>query len=434
MALVRVAIVNQTTINSSGTSATTMMKTTTLQEKIVIETIHNVKGFQAVGVHSGLRRSQRPDFCLIYSQFPCAAAGVFTTNQVKAAPVLLNMQHLAENGGDMRAVVTNAANANACTGEQGMQNAQQTAEWVAEQLELSPQQVFVQSTGVIGVQLPMDKIANGINLSVRGLNENGWDTAMRGIMTTDTRPKAYSIQSPNGYTITAIAKGSGMIAPNMATMLAIITTDAAIEQPKLQEALWAANGVTFNRISVDGDTSTNDTVLALANGASGVTIDDENYATFVEELTELCTKLAHMIVLDGEGATKFITIDVVGAEDDEQAHRIANTIATSPLVKTAFYGADANWGRILAAAGRSGVVMDQHQLDLWFDTENMAIPKLQVVSNGTPTDYEEAEAAMIFQQDDIVVTLSVGSGGGKSMVWTCDLSHDYVSINADYRT
>lgn len=410
------------------------MKTTTLQDKIVIDSIHTVKGFQVAGVHAGLRRSQRPDFSLIYSEYPCTAAGVFTTNQVKAAPVLLNMRHLAENGSDMRAVVTNAANANACTGEQGMQNAQLTAKWVAEKLDLVPQQVFVQSTGVIGVQLPMDKIANGVHLSVAGLAEDGWDTAMRGIMTTDTRPKAYSLQSPNGYTITAIAKGSGMIAPNMATMLSIITTDAAVSQPRLQKALRQATGVSFNRISVDGDTSTNDTVLVLANGASGVQVDDENYASFMAALTEVCTKLAQMIVLDGEGATKFITIEVKGTADEASAHRIANTIATSPLVKTAFYGADANWGRILAAAGRAGITFDQHAVNLWFAAESAALPPLQVVANGTPTHYEEAEAALIFQQEEIVVSLEVGDGEGMSTVWTCDFSHEYVSINADYRT
>ncbi len=411
-----------------------MMKTTTLQDKIVIETIHPVKDFQVVGVHAGLRRSERPDFTLIYSERPCTAAGVFTTNYVKAAPLLLNMQHLAENGSNMRVIVTNAANANACTGEQGLQNAQLTAEWAADKLDLLPQQVFVQSTGVIGVQLPMDKIANGINLAVENLSEDGWDTAMRGIMTTDTRPKAYSLQSKHGYTITAIAKGSGMIAPNMATMLAMITTDAAVPQPLLQKALHAANGVSFNRISVDGDTSTNDTVLVLANGASGVVIGDDNYADFVAELTAVCTDLAHKIVLDGEGATKFITIKVKGAADNESAHRIANTIAISPLVKTAFYGADANWGRVLMAAGRAGVPFDQSQVNLWFASETASPSQLQVVANGTPTNYEEAEAALIFQQEEIIVTLEVGTGDGHSIVWTCDFSHEYVSINADYRT
>jgi len=411
-----------------------MMMKTTLQDKIVIGHIHLVKGFKVAGVHAGLRRSERPDFSMIYSEYPCTAAGVFTTNQVKAAPVLLNMRHLASNSTDMRVIVTNAANANACTGQLGMHNAELTAQWVAEKLNLKPEQVFVQSTGVIGVQLPMDRIAEGIRQAIQQLDEDNWDTAMRGIMTTDTRPKAYSIKSSHGYTITGIAKGSGMIAPNMATMLAMIVTDAKVPQPMLQSALTAANQSTFNRISVDGDTSTNDTVLLLANGASGIAVDEQNYADFVAELTEVCTRLAHMIVLDGEGATKFITIHVQGTADEASAHRIANTIATSPLVKTAFYGQDANWGRILAAAGRAGVEFNQDEAALWFASE-AAIPSvLQVVENGTPTNYEEDDAARIFQQDEIVVTLKVGEGSSKATVWTCDFSHEYVSINADYRT
>lgn len=395
----------------------------TLQDKIVLAELQQVAGFQAAGVSIGLRKSGRPDFAMLVSETDCTLAAVFTTNQVKAAPVLVNMERLQHHASAIRAVVTNAANANACTGEQGLANARQTAAWVAAELGIAPEQVLVQSTGVIGVQLPMDKFAAGIPLAAAALASEGWSDAAHAIMTTDTRPKAVSRHFA-GYTITAIAKGSGMIAPNMATMLAMIATDAAIPQPALQAALSRVNQISFNRISVDGDTSTNDTVLLLANGASGVTPD---MTEFEAALTEVCTALAHMIVRDGEGATKFITIRVAGASDDSAAHAIANTIATSPLVKTAFYGNDANWGRIIAAAGRAGIPLDPTALNLWFDA-------VQVVANGTPTGYLEADAAAVFAQEEIEVRLAVGVGAGQATVWTCDFSHDYVSINADYRT
>lgn len=395
----------------------------TLQDKIIVADLQHVTGFQAGGVSIGLRKSGRPDFAMIVSDTDCTLAAVFTTNQVKAAPVLYNMERLQHNASRIRAVVTNAANANACTGEQGLMNSRQTAAWVAAELGIEPEQVLVQSTGVIGVQLPMEKFASGIPSAAAALDEGGWAAAAHAIMTTDTRPKAVSRQC-SGYTITAIAKGSGMIAPNMATMLAMIVTDAHISQPTLQTTLSRVNQVSFNCISVDGDTSTNDTVLLLANGASGV---EPDLAEFEAALTEVCTELAHMIVRDGEGATKFITITVSDAPDDSSAHAIANTIATSPLVKTAFYGSDANWGRIVAAAGRAGVALDPTAFQLWFDA-------LQVVANGTPTDYQEAEAAAIFAQEEITVHLVVGAGQGQATVWTCDFSHEYVSINADYRT
>lgn len=405
-----------------------------LQDKIVLGELHTVTGFQASGVSAKLRRHGRPDFSIVYSEQDCTAAGVFTTNQVKAAPVLLDIEHLQADPSCVRAVVTNAAIANACTGEQGMQNARQTAEMAAEKLGLEPTQVLVLSTGVIGVQLPMEKIADGIEIASDALASGQWEEAAKAIMTTDTRPKAYSIQSTAGYSITGIAKGSGMIAPNMATMLSIISTDAKISAELLQDALRQANALSFNSISVDGDTSTNDTVLLLANGASGVEINRDNQAAFVDELTEVCQALARMIVLDGEGATKYISIQVVGACSVADAHQIANTIATSSLVKTAFYGADANWGRILAAAGRAGVPIDPDKLNLWFRAVQVADDLLQVVAAGTPTDYAEADASHIFAQDEIDVVLDLGLGDAAATVWTCDLSHEYVSINADYRT
>jgi glutamate N-acetyltransferase/amino-acid N-acetyltransferase len=403
-----------------------------LQDKIVMGTLYPILGFKVAGVASGIRKSGKPDFTVVTSAMDCALAAVFTTNQVKAAPVLLDMQRLAENPTQIRAVVTNAGNANACTGEQGMQNALKTAELAAAALGCQPEQILVLSTGVIGVQLPMEKVALGIEKGVEALEENNWAGAARAIMTTDTRPKGVSKQC-GGYSITAIAKGSGMIAPNMATMLSIIATDAAISQPLLQKALSNVNAKSFNRISVDGDTSTNDTVLVLANGASGTLIEEgQGYDEFVAHLTELCTELGQMIVMDGEGATKFITVQVTGADDETTAHAVANTIAISPLVKTAFYGGDANWGRIMMAAGRAGVPLDQTKLTLWFASQ--AKGELQVVANGTPTNYLEEDASAIFAQQEITVHLDLGLGAAESTVWTCDFSHEYVSINGDYRT
>ncbi|MCI0712829.1 MAG: bifunctional glutamate N-acetyltransferase/amino-acid acetyltransferase ArgJ [Chloroflexi bacterium] len=408
------------------------IKTTT--KTVDLESLLPVKGFKAIGVSAGLRRSGKPDITLIVSETPCASAGVFTTNRVKAAPVLLCMDHLAKSGDQMQAIVINAANANACTGEQGLTNSQQTAQWVAEAIGCQPEQVYVMSTGVIGVQLPMDKIEYGVKTAAGELAEDGWALASRGIMTTDTHPKAISKQG-SGYTITGIAKGSGMIAPNMATMLAFITTDAALPQPILQQALRDANNQSFNRICVDGDTSTNDTVLLMANGASGVDVSEgEAYDEFMALLTDMCIELGQMIVRDGEGATKFITIEVNGASDDASAHQIANTIAVSPLVKTAFYGGDANWGRIAMAAGRAGVEFDQTQMNLWFAAGKSFEDSLQVLANGMPTDYQEDDAAAIFAEEDIYVKLNVGNGSGQATVWTCDFSHEYVTINGDYRT
>lgn len=408
-----------------------MAELRSLQNKIIIDELHPVEGFKTMGLSAGLRKSGRPDFSIIYSEQDCVAAGVFTTNQVKAAPVLVDMERLQHNPLQIRAVVSNAAIANACTGEQGLHNAYRTAEMAAAALGMLPEQVLVLSTGVIGVQLPMEKIEAGVSLVSETLHPNAWSQTANAIMTTDTRPKAYSIKSKYGYTITGVAKGSGMIAPNMATMLSIIATDATIDQEALQSALQHANQHSFNRITVDGDTSTNDTVLLLANGASGVQADGES---FTAELTELCQKLARMIVLDGEGATRFIEINVTGATSREDAHQIANTIGTSALVKTAFYGGDANWGRILAAAGRAGVALDQTRLSLWFKMRESDDEPLQVVSTGTPNDYSEAAATDIFRQDEIEVRLDLGTGTEAATVWTCDLSHGYVSINADYRT
>ncbi len=398
--------------------------------------ISSIGGFLAAGVDCGLRNKQQPDLALIVSEVPSNAAGIFTTNQVKSAHVLYDMGLLQQDPTNLRAVVVNSKIANVCTGEQGAQNTAKMAALVAEQLGCEPSQVFVMSTGIIGPQLPMDKIGKGIAEAAQSLTPNGWQNASLGIMTTDTHPKRASIQC-EGYTIAGIAKGSGMIAPNMATMLSVVVTDAEVPAAILDSALRKAANVSYNRITVDGDTSTSDTVLVFANGTSDVKITDgQKLAEFETALTQLCQQLAYEIVRDGEGATKFISITVEGAPDDHAAWQIANTIACSPLVKTAFAGSDANWGRIMAAAGRAGVAFNQHKASLWFDygANGVGANALQVFRDGMPTDYQEQDAAAIFAAQDISVKLRLSEGEGTSTVWTCDLSHGYVSINGDYRS
>jgi glutamate N-acetyltransferase / amino-acid N-acetyltransferase len=345
----------------------------------------------------------------------------------------------------VRAVLINSGCANACTGQSGLDNARATQQLVAGAIGCAADEVLVMSTGVIGVQMPMARLAAGIAAAGKGINrgeaegaegrEVGGLAAARAIMTTDTRPKhlAVRVELPGGAVmIGGMAKGAGMIHPNMATMLSLITTDAAVAPDVLKRLLDTAVSHSFNRISVDGDTSTNDTVLLLANGASGVAMADAaGEAAFGAALTHLCTQLAQMVVRDGEGATKFVTITVHGAATDDAAHQIANTIATSPLVKTAFTGSDPNWGRILAAAGRAGVPFDPACASLWIGSRQ---PELELVASGAPTGYAEADAAAIFARPEFLVQLTVGMGEGTAVVWTTDLSHDYVTINADYRT
>jgi glutamate N-acetyltransferase / amino-acid N-acetyltransferase len=393
-----------------------------------------VPGFRAAGAYCGLRKEQRPDFTLIASDEPCTAGGVFTTNEVKAAPVLVNMERLESHAHDIRAVAINAVCANACTGQQGIDNARQMAQLVAAKIGCNENQVLVLSTGVIGTQLPMEKIARGAELSAAAGDD--WETAARGIMTTDTRPKLASItvQTAAGtqYTVAGISKGAGMVAPNMATMLGIVVTDAALTPEQAQSTIKTAADRSFNRIVVDGDMSTNDTVFLLANGASGSSPQTaEDVAQFQAALDAVCVKLAQDIVRDGEGVTKFVTIKVDGGPDDESARRIAHTIATSPLVKTGFYGNDANWGRIIAAAGRAGVPLDGDRLRLRMASNS---GELLLVEHGASTGYQEADAARIISEPEVTVTLDCGLGDGTAEVWTCDLSHEYVSINGDYRS
>ncbi len=406
-------------------------------------------GFVAAAVATGMKADGALDVALLVSETDCTAAGVFTRNQVVAAPVIVDRETLKKNAKRIRAVVMNAKNANACTGTQGIDNTKVMQGLAAEKLGCEAGQVLVLSTGVIGQQLPMDKIAQGITLAADNLSAAHGAMAAQAFMTTDTVAKHIAVQVPLSAGVVTIggqAKGSGMIHPDMATMLAVVTTDANISDNTMADFLDQVVERSFNRISVDGDTSTNDSVIFMANGTSGVEVGhtsepifglrmttyDEDTKLFLQALTYVCTELAKMIVRDGEGATKFVEIQVEGADDDGEAHQIANTIATSPLVKTAFAGGDANWGRILAAAGRAGVELDPDRLQLWFSAETH--PPLQVLEQGAPTAYAETEASAIFAETDIVVRLSVGRGKGEAIVWTCDMTHDYIAINADYRT
>ncbi len=407
----------------------------------VQSSIDYVPGFRVAGVHAGLKKNGALDMALIVSDAPCIAAGVFTTNYMKAAPVLYDMEVLHNNKDHVFAVAINTRCANACTGDHGLANAHEMARLTAAKIGHAPDEVLVMSTGVIGTQLPMDKIAQGIDLAAASLGKD-WPAAAAGIMTTDTRPKmAYvEVTTSNGarYHIAGISKGAGMIAPNMATMLSVVVTDVALPIDTAKGLLQSAAEVSFNRVVVDGDMSTNDTLLLLANGVSGVTLQSpDDFTAFHEALTAVCRKLAQDIVRDGEGVTKFITLTVRGASSPEAAHQIANTIATSPLVKTAFFGNDANWGRIVAAAGRAGVTIDPNLVRLWItpgETEDFNLGSLLLFTNGMPSGYGEEQASMIFKESSVSILLDLGMGTGSATVWTCDLSHDYVSINGDYRS
>lgn len=393
-------------------------------------TIHPVTGFTVAGTHCGLKPNGKDDIALLVSDRPCQAAGVFTTNRVKAAPVLYDQAILARPDAAIRAVIVNTGSANACTGAQGLENTRATAAQVAQIAGCASDDVLALSTGVIGLHLPMDAIRRGVTALGGMLRADGWAGAAAAIMTTDTRPKLASVQQ-GGYTITGIAKGAGMIAPNMATMLAVIATDAAAPRDLLQRALTAAAGNSFNRIVVDGDMSTNDTVLVLANGASGAAVADE--AAFTAALADVCAQLAQAIVRDGEGATKFVTVHVTGAADEAGAVAVARSIATSALVKTAFYGADPNWGRILCAAGYAGVDLDPDRLALWL-LDASGAPAIQLVEEGRPLDYDEPAVIALMQTPEWGARLDLGAGTASTWIWTCDLSHDYVTINGHYRT
>lgn len=403
-----------------------------------------VAGFDAVGIAAGIKKNNAMDLAIIASQVPCRAAAVFTKNSFAAAPVTHGQRLLSFNPEQTHGVVINSGNANACTGTEGDANTQRMAELVEQSIGAMDNSIFVMSTGVIGAQLPMDKILSGIPTAVSTLHADGWESAAMAIMTTDTVHKVRSRTVKIGgqaVKLTGICKGAGMIHPDMATMLSVIATDAYIAQPLLQEALSYASNRSFNRISVDGDTSTNDTVLVLANGLAEhneiVDATSAEFTQFRDALTEICTDLAQALVRDGEGVTKFIAINVNGGTSNEDAHLAANTIAISPLCKTAFYGNDANWGRFVMALGRSGAQVDPDACSIFISSGPSADKlgaELQLLDSGAPTGYAEDDAMAIFAQPEIDVRIELAQGNGSATVWTCDLSHEYVSINADYRT
>jgi glutamate N-acetyltransferase/amino-acid N-acetyltransferase len=389
-------------------------------------------GFRASGLHCGIKASGKPDLSLIVSNTTASAAGVFTVNLAKAPPVYLCQDHLAATHGRANAIVTNSGCANACTGPQGMTDAKEMAQLTATAIGCRPDQVLVASTGVIGVNLKMDKIRAGIPQAMAALANDGGPAAARAIMTTDPFPKEYAVEVDTGlfgtFRVGGMCKGSGMIEPRMATMLGYLTTDAAVEPAMLQRALTEATRYTFNAITVDGEPSTNDCVFALANGASGVSINDNLYPALFEAFRAVAHELALGIVRGGEGATKLISISITGAATDADAWMAARAIANSPLVKTAVHGGDPNWGRLVAAAGRSGAAFV-------LDGARVQIGTLVLFENGRPFDELAPKAAEYLKGKDIEITVDLGAGGAhRATVWTCDLSAEYVKINAEYRT
>ena len=396
--------------------------------------IQSPQGFLASAAAAGIKKEEdRLDVGLIFSSRPSIGAARFTTNVVQAAPLLICRRNLEDSGGEIRALIVNSGNANACTGETGLQSANQMAELAASILGISPQQVFVSSTGVIGVPLPIDRIKKQAATLKSKLRPDGLDDVAKAIMTTDTVKKVCSAESNRGgapVRISGMTKGAGMIHPRMATTLGFVLTDVMITRALLEDALGHACEKSYNRITVDGDTSTNDTLAIIANGASGAPLideKDEHYTHFLEGLTSVCQNLAQQIVRDGEGARKFVEIVVRGAGTEAEATQIARSIANSPLVKTAIAGEDANWGRILCAAGYSGVQFDPNRVHICID-------ELQVCRNGTGLAFDERVAKQILSQRDIRILLNMNMGQAVSTMWTCDLTKEYIHINADYRT
>ena len=396
------------------------------------------KGYEAASTAAGIKYQGRTDMALIYSQVPCVSAGTFTTNVVKAAPVKWDRQ-IVDSGAGVQAVVVNSGIANACTGEEGMGYCKETAEAAAKALNIDAAGVLVGSTGVIGMQLPMQKLVDGIQVlagkKAEGL-QSGHDAALA-IMTTDTVEKEMAVEIEIGgktVTIGGMSKGSGMIHPNMCTMLAFITTDAAITKEALQKALSEDVEDTYNMISVDGDTSTNDTAILLANGLAGnqeITYASPEYETFKEALHMVNETLAKKMAGDGEGATALFEVKVVGAESIKQAKTLAKSVVCSNLTKAAIAGHDANWGRILCAMGYSGVQFDPEKVDLFFESK---AGKLQIIENGVATDYSEEVATKILYEPEITATADIKMGDYSATAWGCDLTHEYININADYRS
>ena len=396
------------------------------------------KGFLAAGVEAGIKYQNRKDMAMVYSKTPCRAAGVFTTNVVKAAPVLWDKE-VVESEWEAQAIVVNSGIANACTGKLGYEYCRETAGAAADALEISPQSVLICSTGVIGMQLPMEKMTEGVRMLAKAIKpgeEAGTDAA-KAIMTTDTRNKQVAVKVTIGgkeVTIGGMCKGSGMIHPNMCTMLAFVTTDVNISKKLLQEALSADVQDTFNMVSVDGDTSTNDTLLVLANGQAGnheITEKGADYDTFVEALHYVNETLAKKIAGDGEGATALFEVKVIHADNKEDAKTLAKSVITSSLTKAALFGHDANWGRILCALGYSGAKFDPEAIELYLES---SAGKILIFKDGMAADYSEEEATRILSCSEVTALVDMKMGEAEATAWGCDLTYDYVKINADYRS
>jgi glutamate N-acetyltransferase/amino-acid N-acetyltransferase len=394
--------------------------------------ITSAKGFLTAGVHCGIKQKNK-DLALIYSTVPAVAAATFTTSKVQAAPVIVSKKQLAKSS-HMRAIIINSGNANACTGEKGIRDAWKMVKHTAWVLDIEEHEILVSSTGVIGKYLPVENILAGINEAAQKLSESSGHLSAEAIGTTDKFTKEFALQFYIGdklVNVGGMAKGSGMIAPNMATMLAFITTDVNIAPKLLQHSLKNAVDKSFNRISVDGDTSTNDMVVVLANGLAGnseiFNLEDKNYEVFYKALERVLIKLSKMIVLDGEGATKFIEVKIEGASTEESAVKAAKTVSNSNLVKTAIHGEDANWGRILAAIGYSGIEFDPAVVEIYFG-------KLPILKKNYKINFSEKMAKKILVNNEIKITVKLNQGGCSATFWTCDLSKEYVNINANYRT
>ena len=387
------------------------------------------KGYRAVGLSCGIKKDAIKDIALIASDRPASAAGVFTTNIVQAAPVHLNREHLAN--GTVQAILVNSGNANACTGERGMANARHEASLIAEGLSIAADDVLVNSTGVIGVQLPMDTVEYGISSVLSGLGDDGWDAAAEAIMTTDTVPKkATATLDVGGKTITVagMAKGSGMIAPNMATMLCFVVTDAGVTPEDLKTYLSSASDRSFNCVTVDGDMSTNDTILVMANdGAETGPLSGSDLEQFSQALEAVCVSLAKQVARDGEGATKLITIRVEGAPSEADGRTVGLSVANSSLVKTAVFGRDPNWGRILCAMGYAGVTFDP-------EAAKVSMAGIPIYADGSGLDFDHEAAVKALGAEDITIDIDLRAGSATSVIYTCDLTYDYVRINAEYTT
>lgn len=395
------------------------------------------KGFKASGVHCGVRPNRKKnDLALIVSDVPCAAAGLFTKNKVKADPVILDKETIKDGKGQM--IIANSGIANACA-PHGMENAKAMQKMAAEALHIDPSLVFVGSTGVIGQVLPIDKIASGIPEAVKALTygPEGSDEAAHAIMTTDTKKKELAIQVLiNGKTVTigGISKGSGMIHPNLGTMLCYLTTDVNISSGMLKKALKKVCDKTFNRISVDGDTSTNDSLIILANGLAEnqeIVSEDENFDNFVQALRILCTELARRMAADGEGAKHLITCTVKGADSEEDAETLSKSVIGSTLTKAAIFGCDANWGRVLCALGYSGVDFDPDKVDIAFESKAGNVP---VCKDGRGLDFDEDLASKVLHEPEVIIDVDMHEGNSSATCWGCDITYDYIKINGDYRT